>query len=102
MQSDATTHVRNEEGGSGGLTLGNAITDKISFYGVTPVAQLSSASQAVAVAQGTTTFSEAKTGMWAFASSTAAAAMRTNLNKVVVLANQLRAELVELGLIKGS
>lgn len=86
----------------GGYTVGQSITDLIAFYGKTPVAQLSSASQAAATAVGTTVFSEAKTGMWAFQSSTAAAALITKVNAAIVLANKLRADLVTLGLIKGS
>lgn len=86
----------------GGNVYGQSISDKIAFYGKTPVAQLSSSSQAVAVAQATTVFSEAKTGMWAFASSTVAAALITKFNASIVLVNKLRADLVTLGLIKGS
>lgn len=60
-------------------------------------------------ALATTTFSEAKTGMWAFASSTAAQLWRTRLNQAqvdVVAINAeltaIRAALVAHGLIKGA
>ena len=98
--------------------LGEATTDKIGFYGTTPVVQPASASQAAFTAQtytavGTTTFSAAGTGayagVWGFASSTVALTLRTQLNKVITdmalqntLLLQLRAELVELGAIKGA
>src|SRR3990167_3878356 len=98
--------------------LGEAVTDKIGMYGVTPVVQPASASQAAFTAQtytavGTTTFSAAGTGayagVWGFASSTVALTLRTQLNKVITdmakqntLLLQLRAELVELGAIKGA
>lgn len=98
--------------------VGEAATDKVGFYGVTPVVQPASASQAAFTAQtytavGTTTFSATGTGafagVWGFASSTVAASIRTQLNKVITdmakqntLLLQLRAELVELGAIKGA
>ena len=98
--------------------LGEAATDKVGMYGVTPVVQPASASQAAFTAQtytavGTTTFSAAGTGayagVWGFASSTVALTLRTQLNKVITdmakqntLLLQLRAELVELGAIKGA
>lgn len=98
--------------------LGEAATDKVGLYGVTPVVQPASASQAAFTAQtytavGATTFSAAGTGafsgIWGFASSTVALTLRTELNKVITdmakqntLLLQLRAELVELGAIKGS
>lgn len=98
--------------------LGEAATDKVGLYGVTPVVQPASASQAAFTAQtytavGTTTFSAAGAGayagVWGFASSTVALTLRTQLNKVITdmakqntLLLQLRAELVELGAIKGA
>ena len=98
--------------------LGEATSDKVGFYGTTPVVQPASASQAAFTAQtytavGTTTFSQAGTGayagVWGFASSTVALTLRTELNKVITdmalqntLLLQLRAELVELGAIKGA
>lgn len=99
---------------NGNLVLGNATTDTIGFYGTTPTAQLASASQAVVTPTAvtaivTTVLSQANTGMWAFSSSTIAQTWRTRINQAVVdiaalgvLTNQLRAELVALGLIKGA
>lgn len=60
-----------------GTTFGQSTSDKISFYGVTTVVQPSSTTQAAVTTGATTT-------------------------QVGALANQLRAALVELGLIKGS
>lgn len=71
-----------------GASFGKATTEKISFYGVTPVVQPSSASQAAVAATTTTT-----------ATTTA---LQTDLDALRVLTNQLRSELVSLGLIKGS
>lgn len=57
-----------------GYKVGEAVTDKVGFYGVTPVVQQASANQAVA----------------------------TDAASVIVLANALRAALVANGLIKGA
>ncbi len=71
-----------------GTVMGLSSTEKIGFYGATTVVQPSSASQAAVTTSVTTT-----------ATTTALA---TDVAALIVLANQLRAELVELGLIKGS
>lgn len=57
-----------------GIVIAQTTSDKIGFYGVTPVVQPASANQAVA----------------------------TDAASVIVLANQLRADLLALGLIKGA
>lgn len=75
-------------GATGGVSLGRASTDKVGFYGTTPATQPASASQAAVTATTTTT-----------ATTTA---LQTDLDAVRVLVNQLRSELVTLGLIKGS
>lgn len=59
---------------SDGRVIGDSITDKVAFYGGTPIARRASANQAVA----------------------------TDLASVVVLANELRAALMALNLIKGA
>lgn len=60
------------------------------FYGATPIVQPTSANEAAASATAATT-----TSPWGFTTSTQA-------NAIVTLVNQLRADLVALGLIKGS
>lgn len=97
-----------------GGNIGGSTTDAIGFYGVTPVTQPTAAAQAavtktLATALATTVFSEAKTGIWGFGTSTAAQLYRTRINQAVVdvgalttLVNRLRTDLVALGLIKGS
>jgi hypothetical protein len=57
-----------------GYKIGEAVTDKVGFYGVTPVVQPASAAQAVC----------------------------TDAASVIVLANALRAALVSQGIIKGA
>jgi len=92
----------------------NTLDQYKGFYGTTPIVQPSGAAQAATTATmvtalATTVFSEAKTGMWAFSSSTVAKLYRTRINQAVVdvvaLAtecNAIRTALVNLGLIKGS
>lgn len=77
-------------GGSGGSTLGESASEKISFYGFTPVVQPSGSGQAAVATTAATS-----TSPWGFSTSTQA-------NAVVTLVNQVRADLVSLGLIKGS
>lgn len=76
------------DGRPDGAQIGGSITEKIAFYGSTPVAQLASTSQAAV----TTTITA--TAVLTQVAVTADAA--------VVLLNQIRGELVELGLIKGA
>jgi hypothetical protein len=78
------------DGNPDGTTLGSAITEKVSLYGVTPVAQRSDAAQAAVVTTVATS-----TSPWGFSTSTQA-------NALVTLANELRTALVELGAISGS
>lgn len=86
---------------------------KHGFYGETPVVQPASASQAAVTitavtAIATTVFSTAAAGVYGFQSSTAATAlvtrarqMQVDVEAMGVLLNQIRAELVDLGLISG-
>lgn len=75
-----------------GVSVGYDATDKVGFYGATPIVQRSSASQAAI----TTTLAVSTTSnIWGFSTSTQA-------NAIITLANEMRAALVALGLIKGS
>lgn len=71
-------------GNSGGTSLGHSTTEKISFYGVTPIVQPS------VTAIGTTTISQVATsGKWAFASSTAANAFVNRVKSIQDKLNSL-------------
>lgn len=73
-----------------GATLGQSITDKIGFYGLTtPIAQRAG------TAQGTYTTTMTQSTGWGFLTSTAADAASA-------LLTELRAALVALNLIKGA
>ena len=78
------------DGNPDGTCLGQDSSDKIGFYGTTPIAQRSGAAQA---AVGTTAST---------ASSPVGYSSTTQADAIVTLVNELRAALVAVGIIKGS
>ena len=103
---------------TGNVALGNAVGDTIGLYGVTPVAQRASGSQAAFTAQTYTAIATiavsavgtgAFAGVWGFQSSTVAKSIRTQVNKIIVdsvkqntLLLRMRADAVAIGAIKGA
>lgn len=75
---------------SDGLSVGLDATHKVSFYGVTPVAQRAGSAQAAV-----TTTAAQTTTPYGYSTSTQADA-------IVTLVNEMRAALVAVGIIKGS
>lgn len=73
-----------------GMSFGIGTTEKISFYGVTPIVQRSGAAQAAV-----STTASTSTTPYGYATTTQADA-------VVTLLNECRATLVAYGLMKGS
>lgn len=87
------------DGRPAGTLLGNATTDPVGFYGSTPVAKTAVTATAV-TAVGTTTISQVATsGKWAFASSTAAAALVTRVTQLQVDVEALITQLNTLGIV---
>jgi len=82
------SQVPNNQGD--GTQVGASALDLVGFYGATPVVQPTSANEAAVTTTAATT-----TSPWGFSTSTQA-------NAIVTLVNQLRADLVSLGLIKGA
>lgn len=76
-------------GSTTGTQFGTAITQKLAFYGTTPVVQRANANQAAAPAGGT--------GATAGAYDTSA-----HRDSLIALVNEMRTVLVNLGLMKGS
>ena len=76
-----------------GLTIGGTTSEKIGFWNTTPVDQPASANQAAAVQ---TTFAGNT------ATTNATATFNSDIANVTTLVNQLRTDLVEIGIIKGS
>ena len=103
---------------TGNVTLGNAVSDTIGLYGMTPTAQRASASQAAFTAQTYTAIATiavsavgtgALAGVWGFQSSTVAKSIRTQVNKIIVdsvkqntLLLRMRADAIAIGAIKGA
>lgn len=95
-----------------GTALGQSATDKIGFYGATPVDRPAAASQAAATATAVTavlTTASVTTAAHGFATGTQADAIVARVNQLVTdvgaLAtgyNAIRAALVSTGLIKGA
>ncbi len=78
-------------GNDDGTLFGSSSTDKIGFYGLTtPINRPQIAQAAVATTVATSTFGTDTT--WGYAGSTQA-------NAIVTLVNELRADLVALGLV---
>lgn len=109
----ATTNNRDDSGEfpEGHQYGSSATTSKLGWFGATPVVQPTSASQAAvaAVTDGSTGTGAYTNGIAALTgtynstlliNAIATLALQGNANKVLV--NQLRADLVTLGLIKGS
>lgn len=77
-------------GNSEGTKLGQSTSDKIAFYGGTPVAQRANASQAAVSTTASTT------------TSPAGYATTTQANAIVTLLNEVREVLVANNMMKGS
>ena len=73
------TYERLDYGSDDGSQWG-AATDKLGMYGVTPVVR---AAATAVTALATTVFSEAKTGIWGFGTSTAAQLVCTRINQLI-------------------
>lgn len=96
---------------SGGRETGQSATDKIGFYGTTPVTQPTNASQAAVTVLTDTSGGTAHldTGLQALTSTYNSGILANALSSLALaainnaaLTNRLRADLVTLGLIKGS
>lgn len=83
--------------GSAGGQIGSTSSAPLGFYGATPATQPTSASEAAAVTGNavSTSAGTSQGTVWGYSTSAQA-------NSIVTLVNQLRSDLVTLGLIKGS
>jgi hypothetical protein len=77
---------------SGTMVIGATAADKVAFYGVTSTTQPTATNQAAA---GTVSSVSISATQWGFSTSTQA-------NSLINLVQQIRSDLVALGLIKGS
>lgn len=96
---------------SAGTFIGQASTEKVGFYGTTPADQPATDSQAAVTATAVTataTTATITTAAHGFATGThgdavvsRVAQLQVDVAATVVLVNQMRTDLVELGIIKG-
>lgn len=89
MQTETSSNLINTPASDDGYVVGQSTSSKVGFYGATPIAQRSGASQAAV-----TTAAATSTTPFGYATSTQADA-------IVTLVNEIRATLVALGLMKG-
>lgn len=105
MQNDTQSNIVETRKSEDGIYVGQDSADKVGFYGTTPAAQPSGASQAAVTAIGTVTISAVTGtagGIHGFSSSTQAAALVAQAEAAITLVNKLRSDLVTLGVIAGS
>lgn len=84
-----------------GINYGQSITDKIGFYGVTPVAQVAAAAQA-AVTDASGGTAAATNGVLTLTGSYNSTILADAIATLAAQGNALRAALVSVGLIKGA
>lgn len=97
------------DGGPDGTRLGQSATDLVGFYGTTPVARGTTVATALATAAITPAFTTTVTGTFGFVTSAqgtavlaAVASLVTGQENLIATVNTIRANLVALGIQKGS
>lgn len=89
------------DGGADGACLGQSTTDKVGFYGVTPIAQKAAAAQAVIVdASGGT--AAPTNGILTLTGTYNSTIIANAIATMVAQQNAMQAVLVSVGLMKGS
>lgn len=87
------------DGRPDGAMLGNATSDKVGFYGSTPVAKTAVTATAVTAVATTVISQVATSGKWAFSTSTAATALVTRVRQLQVDVEALITQLNTLGIV---
>lgn len=82
-----------------GCVFGNSTSEKIAFYGSTPVAKTAVTATAVTAVATTTISQVATSGKWAFSTSTAATALVTRVRQLQVDVEGLITQLNTLGIV---
>lgn len=86
-------------GGTDGVNLGQSATDLVGFYGATPVVKPAATAQSAVATTAITTLATTPT---ATDIAVAVNSLISRQSALTTLANQLRSDLVSLGLVKGS
>lgn len=82
-----------------GKVYGNSTTEKIAFFGSTPVVKTAVTATAVTAVATTTISQVATSGKWAFSTSTAATALVTRVRQLQVDVEGLITQLNTLGIV---
>lgn len=97
------------DGGPDGTRLGQSTSDLVGFYGTTPAARSSTVATAVDTTAITPAFTTTVTGTFGFVTSAqgtavlaAVASLVTRQEAMLATVNTIRAQLVSIGLLKGS
>lgn len=93
------TYERLDYGSSDGSQWGGASTDKLGFYGATPVVKTAVSATAVTAVATTVISQVATSGKWAFSTSTAAAALVTRVRQLQVDVEGLITQLNTIGIV---
>jgi hypothetical protein len=88
------------ETGKKGTIVGNTVSKLLGFFGKAPIARPSGATQAAVTATSTNGVAGAAADLTALKAESEK--IGDDVRAAIVLANQLRADLVALGLIKGA
>lgn len=102
MQTETTSNKRQSALSPDGLGIGQSATDKLGFYGATPVVQPTSASQAAVVYTAGIGTASATSGLQALTGTFNSTLISNALVTLAAQGNAMRAALVSLGIITGS
>lgn len=101
MQNDTTSNKRSSPLSPDGMDLGQSATDKVAFYGATPVTQPTAAAQAtITDASGGT--AAPTNGILTLTGTYNSTILANAIATLAAQTNAVQAALVTLGLIKGS
>lgn len=89
------------DGAADGNNLGQSVTDKVGFYGVTPVVQPTAAAQA-AITDGSTGTAAPTNGVLALTATYNSTILINAIATIIAQTNAIRTALVNTGIMKGS
>lgn len=101
MQNDSTSNLVEVVSSPDGVRIGQASTDKVSFYGASPVVQPSGAAQ-TAITDSSGGSADPATGVAALTATYNSTIIADALATIIAQTNKMRSDLVSLGLIAGS
>lgn len=101
MQNDSTSNLVEVVASPDGFRVGQSSTEKVGFYGATPIVQPSGAAQA-AITDSSGGTANSATGVVTITGTYNSAILANAFATVIAQGNAMRSALVNLGLIAGS